>query len=153
MRFTPAAPCFRAALRPGDDGRFQSMLYDVSNSYREDFHPADGSAILFAQPSALHLSGCSIGANVSLGTNSTVYDAGTRFTYPDGTRAGGFVQLRGTAKARILRMGRGAEILGKPEQEKPLKPRQEHKLAARVTALEELVASLQRELVERRGNK
>ena len=142
-----------AALRPGDDGRFQSMLYDVSNSYREDFHPADGSAILFAQPSALHLSGCSIGANVSLGTNSTVYDAGTRFAYPDGTRAGGFAQLRGTAGARILRMGGEAEVIGQPEREKPLKPRQEHKLEARVAALEEMVASLQRELVERRGSK
>ena len=76
---------------PSADPRFMSILIDVSNSYSEKLQPAHGDAIFFAPPSQLILQGCSIGANVSLGGNTTAVNIGTRFALPGGVPSGEFV--------------------------------------------------------------
>jgi hypothetical protein len=92
------------AKAPQADGRFLTSLTDVSNSYSEKLTPLNRTAIVFAPPSSLFLHGCSIGADIRVGNDTTVFDIGTRLALPDGTRSGVFKQMHGTSGARLLGM-------------------------------------------------
>lgn len=80
---------------PRADDRFTDMLYDVSNSYTPG--SSQRSAIEFLKPGPLHLIGGSVGANVVLGNNSTVYDVGVRLQH--GAK---YTQAAGTQGAQVM---------------------------------------------------
>lgn len=114
------------------DPRFTDLMVDCSNSYGpkgSKYGPTyNGTAVLYQQPSMLTMIGGSIGADVVLGDNATVYDVGVRFQY-----GGAFRQQNGTT---------GARIFGLTERTPP-STTGERGAAARLAELEEKVARLE----------
>lgn len=124
------------------DPRFTDLMVDCSNSYGprdSKYRPAyNDTVVLFQQPARLTMIGGSLGADVVLGNNATVYDVGVRFQY-----GGAFRQQSNTT---------GARIFGLVERTPPVATTSDEATSpttARLDELEEKVARLEELLRDR----